>query len=153
MCHWYWLINVLLNGLSSRGLTLIQLNYFCGFTLERAYYRGRAYNKFFLPEMAIFRQFQFSAKILSARFGWNEDLIMQAACDDDNLFYIFFHLPSEARSHHKCYVIGCGKKISGLFGPEAASNQKTAFLMTSVSCLSIGWHQHAQKKRFEKTNN
>ena len=34
-------------GLLSRGLTLILLNYFCGFTLERVYYRGRAYNKVF----------------------------------------------------------------------------------------------------------
>ena len=34
-------------GLLSRGLTLIQINYFCGFTLERAYYRGRSYNKVF----------------------------------------------------------------------------------------------------------
>ena len=34
-------------GLLSRGLTLIQLNYFCGFTIWWAYYRGRAYNKAF----------------------------------------------------------------------------------------------------------
>ena len=34
-------------GLLLRGLTLIQLYYFCGFTPKRAYYRGRAYNKVF----------------------------------------------------------------------------------------------------------
>ena len=34
-------------GFLSRGLTLIQLNYFCGFTIGWAYYRGRAYGILF----------------------------------------------------------------------------------------------------------
>ena len=62
---------------------------------------------------------------------------------------------SFARSHHKCYVIWCGEKISSDFRPEAASNQYTAFLRNDINFLSFYWLTSAcsHLEHFEKKNN